>query len=277
MKHFLKLRLRAVCVLAMLGAGAGVGAWGQSLKSITVSPKYLVQGTASFVSVVTDPPGVVLPDCKVSESTLLVYGDLILDDVFADPITSKRTVTVTCGSATATFDFLPYGQQPSGLTDYTPAGSAVGTESTSADGNLVLNLKLSPNAADVGKSARVWVTASMPPFFVDQGDITFCKNFLGSGFFGCDASQYPPFKLIRASSGYMVIGHALLDPDVFPTLTLPDMDSVTFTTIASLGQTNDLVIPTLIPKAIARDWKMTFSVGYQVGTGKYVNLGQAWQ
>lgn len=260
-------------IVSLVLVSLGTVAVAQSLQSISVVPKYLVQGTASFASIVPNPVGAVLPNCTVSESggqasaLLLVYGDLVMDDVFADPIASKHTMTVTCGAAKATFDFLPYGQQPSGLTDYTPAGSAAGTESTSGDGNLVLNLKLSPNTADVGKSARVWITATLPAIAQNTWQVQVESK----------ASGIADMRVFRTASGWVFASHRWLDPLVFPTLTTPNVDSVKFTTIAALKDANDLVVPTGLPKLVLQGAKVKFFVGYQAGTGKYVNLGQVWQ
>ena len=103
-----------------------------------------------------------MPQCTVSSdfgpsSLVNISGTTISEGFSGLTLTAKTTLTITCGTATATLDVFPAGiVVPPVITV-----GAKATESGTAD-NLTLTITMTPHAVDQGATARVWIAARVP-------------------------------------------------------------------------------------------------------------------
>ena len=117
------------------------------------------------------------------------------------------------------------------------------TESTEADGTLTLKFKLQPDSTEIGKATKVWVAARLP----------------ASSFFVSTDSWF--FKT----------------PTDWRTLILPNLDLLVFNTFTSITASEDIVLPTGLPKDLMQYYALEIHVGYQTTAGQFKNIGRIWK
>ena len=116
-------------------------------------------------------------------------------------------------------------------------------ESTETDGSLTLNFKLQPASSDIGKATKVWIAARLPAssFFVNV-DTWFFRT-----------------------------------PSTWQTLILPNLDLLVFKSVTALGASEDIVLPTGLPKDLMQYYGLEINLGYQTSAGQFKNVGRIWK
>ena len=117
------------------------------------------------------------------------------------------------------------------------------TESVEADGSLTLSFKLQPASSEIGKLTKVWIGARLPAT---------------SSFVTTDSWFF------RTPSGWQ-------------TLLLPNLDLLVFKTFPAVAASEDLVVPTEIPKDLLQYFALEIHLGYQTTAGQFKNLGRVWK
>lgn len=112
-----------------------------SLTGITLSSPSLRAGAAT--SIVAIPSGAVLPACSSSNTAVATVLGNVVQGVGAG------TATITCGSASAVLTVQP-----------ALSFAVSGSQQTAMNGNPKLLLSLTPDAADVGKTAQLYLAAT---------------------------------------------------------------------------------------------------------------------
>ncbi|OYT92808.1 MAG: hypothetical protein CFE43_07010 [Burkholderiales bacterium PBB3] len=116
-------------------------------------------------------------------------------------------------------------------------------ESTEADGTLTLKFKLQPTSSEIGKTTKVWVAARLP-----------------------------------ATSSFVTTDTWFFrTPSTWQTLILPNLDLLLFKTFTAVGASEDIVVPTGLPKDLMQYYALEIHMGYQTAAGQFKNIGRIWK
>ncbi len=116
-------------------------------------------------------------------------------------------------------------------------------ESVESDGSLTLKFKLQPASTEIGKATKVWVAARLP-----------------------------------ATSSFVTTDTWFFrTPSTWQTLVLPNLDLLVFKTFTAVTASEDIVLPTGLPKDLMQYYALEIYFGYQTTAGQFKNIGRIWK